>query len=97
MTEVVGYNGPLYMTYPTKAICPLLLVCIDNYLKLFIRLNMFQEDFRKVTTDKTTQQGPYTTEDIKNCMKKVIPVSLGQTVKVNIKFSCIELFYIQFS
>ena len=26
MTEVAGYNGPLYMTYPTKAICPLLLV-----------------------------------------------------------------------
>ena len=26
MTEVVGYNGPVYMTYPTKAVCPLLLV-----------------------------------------------------------------------
>ncbi|CAF1020917.1 unnamed protein product [Adineta steineri] len=75
MTEVVGYNGPLYMTYPTKAICPLLL-----------------EDFRKVTTDKTTQQGPYTTEDIKNCMKKVIPVSLGQTVKVDTDFE-IKAYY----
>lgn len=30
MTEVVGYNGPVYMTYPTKAVCPLLLVCINN-------------------------------------------------------------------
>ncbi|CAF1646041.1 unnamed protein product [Rotaria magnacalcarata] len=75
MTEVVGYNGPLYMTYPTKAICPLLL-----------------EDFRKVTTDKTTQQGPYTSDDIKNCMKKVIPVSLGQTVKVDTDFE-IKAYY----
>uniref|UniRef100_A0A0R3SET5 Integrator complex subunit 11 n=1 Tax=Hymenolepis diminuta TaxID=6216 RepID=A0A0R3SET5_HYMDI len=25
MTEVVGYNGPIYMTHPTKAICPILL------------------------------------------------------------------------
>ncbi|VDD83776.1 unnamed protein product [Mesocestoides corti] len=26
MTEMVGYNGPIYMTHPTKAICPILLV-----------------------------------------------------------------------
>lgn len=24
-TELCGYNGPVYMTYPTKAICPILL------------------------------------------------------------------------
>ena len=27
-TEMVGYDGPLYMTQPTKAICPILLVCV---------------------------------------------------------------------
>ncbi|VDP92028.1 unnamed protein product [Echinostoma caproni] len=27
MTEVIGYDGPIYMTHPTKAICPILLVC----------------------------------------------------------------------
>ena len=25
MTEMAGYDGPIYMTHPTKAICPLLL------------------------------------------------------------------------
>ncbi|ESO84307.1 hypothetical protein LOTGIDRAFT_132302, partial [Lottia gigantea] len=25
MTEMVGYDGPIYMTHPTKAICPILL------------------------------------------------------------------------
>ncbi len=26
MSEMVGFNGPIYMTTPTKAICPILLV-----------------------------------------------------------------------
>ena len=26
MSEMVGYEGPIYMTHPTKAICPILLV-----------------------------------------------------------------------
>lgn len=26
MSEMVGYDGPIYMTHPTKAICPILLV-----------------------------------------------------------------------
>ena len=34
MTEVAGYNGPLYMTYPTKAICPLLLVSANEDCRL---------------------------------------------------------------
>lgn len=25
-TEMCGYDGPIYMTHPTKAICPILLV-----------------------------------------------------------------------
>ncbi|XP_055329377.1 integrator complex subunit 11-like [Paramacrobiotus metropolitanus] len=25
LTEVIGYNGPVFMTHPTKAVCPLLL------------------------------------------------------------------------
>ena len=29
-TEMVGYDGPLYMTQPTKAICPILLVCVHT-------------------------------------------------------------------
>jgi predicted metal-dependent RNase len=26
MSEMVGFDGPIYMTHPTKAICPILLV-----------------------------------------------------------------------
>ncbi|CAI2728983.1 unnamed protein product [Schistosoma spindalis] len=31
MTEVIGYDGPIYMTHPTKAICPILL---EDYRKI---------------------------------------------------------------
>ena len=27
-SEMCGYDGPIYMTHPTKAICPILLVTI---------------------------------------------------------------------
>ena len=27
-SEMVGYDGPIYMTHPTKAICPILLVSL---------------------------------------------------------------------
>lgn len=35
MSEIVGYNGPIYMTHPTKAIAPILLedmrkVCVEK-------------------------------------------------------------------
>ncbi|XP_067140059.1 integrator complex subunit 11 [Centruroides vittatus] len=33
MTEMVGYNGPIYMTHPTKAICPILL---EDYRKITV-------------------------------------------------------------
>ncbi|CAK9300643.1 unnamed protein product [Gordionus sp. m RMFG-2023] len=33
MTEVIGYDGPIYMTHPTKAICPLLL---EDYRKILV-------------------------------------------------------------
>lgn len=34
MSEVIGYDGPIYMTYPTKAIAPVLLVIVitDQFL-----------------------------------------------------------------
>ena len=28
MSEMVGFDGPIYMTHPTKAICPILLVSL---------------------------------------------------------------------
>lgn len=66
MTEMVGYAGPIYMTHPTKAICPILL-----------------EDFRKVTVDRKGETNFFTSQMIKDCMKKVVAVNLHQTVQVD--------------
>lgn len=42
MTEVIGYNGPIYMTYPTKAVCPLLLVsdAMRSLTNIHLHLNL---------------------------------------------------------
>ncbi|XP_028663570.1 integrator complex subunit 11 [Erpetoichthys calabaricus] len=66
MSEMVGYDGPIYMTHPTKAICPILL-----------------EDFRKITVDKKGETNFFTSQMIKDCMKKVTAVNLHQTVQVD--------------
>lgn len=64
-SEMVGYDGPIYMTHPTKAICPILL-----------------EDYRKITVDKKGETNFFTSQMIKDCMKKVVAVHLHQTVQV---------------
>lgn len=69
MSEMVGYDGPIYMTHPTKAICPILL-----------------EDFRKITVDKKGETNFFTSQMIKDCMKKVIPLNLHQTVQVQCRY-----------
>jgi len=65
---MVGYDGPIYMTHPTKAICPILL-----------------EDYRKITVDKKGETNFFTSQMIKDCMKKVVAVHLHQTVQVNVR------------
>lgn len=65
-TEMCGYMGPIYMTQPTKAICPILL-----------------EDYRKITVEKKGEQNFFTSQMIKDCMRKVITVNLHQTVQVD--------------
>ncbi|XP_072210290.1 integrator complex subunit 11 isoform X2 [Excalfactoria chinensis] len=65
-SEMVGYDGPIYMTHPTKAICPILL-----------------EDYRKITVDKKGETNFFTSQMIKDCMKKVLTVHLHQTVQVD--------------
>ncbi|XP_022776475.1 cleavage and polyadenylation specificity factor subunit 3-II isoform X2 [Durio zibethinus] len=64
-TEVCGYKGPIYMTYPTKALAPLML-----------------EDYRK-NMDRRGEDEQFTSDHITECMKKVIPVDLKQTVQVD--------------
>lgn len=62
---MVGYDGPIYMTHPTQAICPILL-----------------EDYRKIAVDKKGEANFFTSQMIKDCMKKVVAVRLHQTVQV---------------
>lgn len=65
-SEMCGYDGPIYMTHPTKAICPILL-----------------EDFRKISVERKGETNFFTSQMIKDCMKKVIAVNLHQSVKVD--------------
>ncbi|KAJ8646786.1 hypothetical protein MRB53_008534 [Persea americana] len=65
-TEVCGYRGPIYMTYPTKALAPLML-----------------EDYRKVMVDRRGEKELFSSDDIIECMKKVIAVDLKQTIYVD--------------
>ncbi|RIA91482.1 beta-lactamase-like protein [Glomus cerebriforme] len=65
-TEMCGYEGPIFMTHPTKAICPILL-----------------EDYRKITVERKGETNFFTSQMIKDCMKKVTAVNLHQTIKVN--------------
>ncbi|XP_047489473.1 integrator complex subunit 11-like isoform X2 [Penaeus chinensis] len=66
MTEMVGYNGPIYMTQPTKALCPVLL-----------------EDMRKVAVERKGETNFFTSVMIKDCMKKVVTVTLHETLQVD--------------
>ncbi|XP_041466608.1 integrator complex subunit 11-like [Lytechinus variegatus] len=66
MSEIVGYDGPIYMTQPTKAICPILL-----------------EDYRKITVEKKGETNFFTSQMIKECMKKVVVVNLHQIIQVD--------------
>ncbi|CAI2323866.1 unnamed protein product [Caenorhabditis sp. 36 PRJEB53466] len=75
MSEIVGYDGPIYMTYPTKAICPVLL-----------------EDYRKVQCDIKGETNFFTSDDIKNCMKKVVGCALHEIIQVDDELS-IRAFY----
>ena len=65
-TEQCGYDGPIYMSYPTKAIAPILL-----------------EDYRKISVERNGAENFFTSDMIKHCMRKVIPLRLHQTIQVD--------------
>jgi len=66
-TERCGYDGPIYMTYPTKAVCPILL---EDFRRI-----MLQRDGGDASL-------LFSEQDVKNCMAKVIGLNLHQTVQV---------------
>jgi integrator complex subunit 11 len=61
----MGYDGPVIMTYPTKAIAPILL---EDFRRITVE--------RKGGGDSNF----FTADDVKNCMKKVTAVNLHQTI-----------------
>ena len=65
-TEMKGYDGPIYMTYPTKAIAPILL-----------------EDMRKIAVERKGESNFFTSQMIKDCMKKVTAINVNQTIQVD--------------
>ncbi|KAJ1920231.1 Integrator complex subunit 11 [Mycoemilia scoparia] len=65
-TEIHGYDGPIYMTPPTKAICPILL-----------------EDYRKITVERKGETNFFTSQNIKDCLKKVVTMHLHESVWVD--------------
>lgn len=65
-TEVLGYNGPIYMTYPTKAVLPILL-----------------EDCQRILQMKSKDSKIYSLEDIRQCLKKIIPIDMNQTITIS--------------
>ncbi|KAK2163765.1 hypothetical protein LSH36_74g02075 [Paralvinella palmiformis] len=54
MSEMVGFDGPIYMTHPTKAICPILL---EDYRKITVdrkgETNFFTSEMIKSCMKKT--------------------------------------------
>ncbi|KAI5191262.1 integrator complex subunit 11 [Nematocida sp. AWRm77] len=72
-TEKCGYNGPIYMTHPTKAVLPIIL---QDYCKVY----KDREEHGK------TQYATYNEEDIHACMRKITPVSIFETVEIEKDF-----------
>lgn len=62
MSEMVGYDGPIYMTHPTKAICPILL---EDYRKITVERkgesNFFTSEMIKTCMKKVIAVNLYQT------------------------------------
>ena len=98
LTEVVGYNGPIYMTYPTKAIAPVLLndfvkISGDRISSTTATYTPGNETHAMTMESKTngsslfTYPDMYGLEDVIKCMRKVTGLQIHQTVHVEKDFS----------
>ncbi|GJP53268.1 hypothetical protein CLOM_g12440 [Closterium sp. NIES-68] len=67
-TQVCGYSGPVYMTYPTKALAPLML---EDYRRVAVERRGEGEE------------GLFSSADITAAVGRAIPVDIHQTVQVN--------------
>lgn len=76
-TELCGYDGPIYATHPTRAIAPILL-----------------EDFRKLAVERRGEAAStfFTSQHIRDCMSKVVPLHVKQRVMVDDELEVAFLF-----
>jgi integrator complex subunit 11 len=86
-TERCGYNGPIYMTYPTKAIAPILL---DDFRK--IRDTRRRRGGRDERSPSKEDELFFSSADIAKCMRKVVAVNVGELVAVGDDFE-IRAYY----
>ncbi|EKX46018.1 hypothetical protein GUITHDRAFT_70813 [Guillardia theta CCMP2712] len=70
-TEVLGYDGPMYATHPTKAIMPILL---EDYRKISVERRGVEE------------KDMFSSQQIKDCMMKVTPCALEETIMIEEDF-----------
>ncbi|KAI3389002.1 hypothetical protein SNEBB_006655 [Seison nebaliae] len=77
MSEMIGYDGPIYMTHPTRAICPILL---EDFRKV-------------VTIKSGTSDNFFTVQMIKDCCKKVHVINLREDHQVTKKNIRIRAYY----
>ncbi|OAG29746.1 integrator complex subunit 11 [Nematocida displodere] len=72
-TEKIGYHGPVYMTHPTRAVLPFIL---GDYCKV----HNDREDIAKL-------QVTYNEGNIKDCMKKIVGMSIHETIEIEKDFT----------
>lgn len=70
MSEIVGYNGPIIMTPPTRAIVPFML---EDYRKVGLDIKDSKDSSKDFETTGSTIKTSYnyTSEHIAKCMQKV--------------------------
>ena len=84
MTEVIGYNGPILMTSPTKALLPYML---EDYSKVIIEQSKDHNNYE----NKEKTYLSYTNQQIMDCCSKVKSMNLQETV--NVKGMKIKTYY----
>ncbi|UKK01463.2 hypothetical protein MACK_002277 [Theileria orientalis] len=96
LTEEIGYSGPVYLTYPTKALSPLLLrdsVQVTRYAqedlsghglaaKTASVKSLLNFDKRRKVDDGKQDPWGYSFNSVSECMKRSIPLQLRSVEKV---------------
>ncbi|OII77999.1 RNA-metabolising metallo-beta-lactamase family protein [Cryptosporidium andersoni] len=84
-TEKIGYSGPIIMTYPTKAVSPVLLADCCKVMEQKNILSKLGSDINTESTDilKPVDPQHFSVGDVWKCMEKVTAIQLHQTISVN--------------